>query len=1473
MLLLLLSFNIGFAQDWTLRNAAFNCDNNTCGGDLSWQSLAYGNGLYVAVAGSGTGNRVMTSPDGINWTARSSAADLSWRSVSYGNGLFVAVAITGTGNRVMTSPDGINWTIRTSAADNSWNSITYGNGLFVAVASTGAGNRVMTSPDGISWTIRTSADNNSWNSITYGNGLFVAVASTGTGNRVMTSPDGITWTSRATMPNNQWIGLTYGNGLFVSVAEDGLGNRVMTSPDGITWTSRTSSANNFWFGLTYGNGLFVAVASSGTGNRVMTSPDGITWTSRVSATDNNWRNVAYANGQFVAVAYSGTGNRVMTSPDGINWTSQASAADNDWKGICYGNGLWVAVATSGTGNRVMTSPDGITWTSRVSAEDLDWNNVSYGNGLFVAVATNGIMTSPDGINWTSRTSPANLRWITSSYANGAWMAVSNSPNGTIGNRVMTSTDGINWTSKQSADDNLQWTNIAYGNGRWVSVAETGASRVMTMEWAKQIAVNTGNNQSATVGSAVATAPSVIVKDGNNNPVAGVSITFSVASGGGSITGATAITNATGIAILGSWTLGTTAGANRLNAAITGSNPEISTSFSATGQAGTATQIAINAGNNQTATTGTAVPVVPAAIVKDVHNNPVSGVNVSFSVASGGGSVTSASATTDAAGIATPGSWTLGTTVGTNTLTATSTGLTGSPLTFTATGTAGAATQMTINTGNNQSTTVGSELFFAPSVLVQDANNNGVQGVPVTIKVQTGSGTMYPALISNITPDYSEGGSTLTQGDWKAILFTNGTSSVKIRGISLVLNNITTTYPANVGVKVAIYSVAGGNPDLQLATSDDRIISLSNSKTWAKFLLNSELQLSPGTTYALVVKGLDNTGFKWANTRPSVNPMMYGTASYVGAKFTDNGAWVNGNGGNGFALVIDPGETNALNLTTSAAGIASLGAWTMGNKAGTNSLTATLTGNNPELTRIITAEAISSPEKPTQLSATPSDGQISLSFIPAADGGTVITNYEYSLDEGKTWIAFNPAKISSPLTITNLNNGTRYPVQIRALNGVGAGPASDLVYATPSKSIADLSITLLDVTYNGEEQKVKPLIKNGETILIENTDYTLNYSSNINAGTGNVGITGINRYSGQRQESFIINKANLIIVADNINKVFGTTDPAFTYRLSGLKPNDRESDVLSGNLTRQAGEKPGNYIISQGTLNSNNNYSISFTNAELKITAAQILSFIDFGVIETAWGKNPDLPAQVRVLTTNGQFTLMNISWNVSGLNIFARGVYGISGTITLIDGIINPLGIRPTATIKVLPKPAPLQLTLSNNSFEGSTSSFLILVGTFIIDDPVDRNHTLSLTGTLLDNKYFIIKNNELYWNSRDRAEGKTNFNILVILSDRDGNSIEKKFQINRIRKSIEQIRIPNTFTPNGDGMNDTWGLEEMRFFQGATIHIFERGGERLFHTDNPDIRWDGTYKGKHLPTGTYYWKIEIKETGEIRKGILNLIK
>jgi hypothetical protein len=340
---------------------------------------------------------IVTAPPeampGINWTIRSSAADNNWKSVTYGApggvGLYVAVAESGVGNQVMTSPDGITWTSRASASDRFWQSVTYGEpsgaGLFVAVSSgseTGEGgtSAVMTSPDGINWTSRVTPPDVTWESVTYGRprigpgqlgpGIFVAVGSSvrvGEGG-VMTSPNGITWTSVTPPIQNNWEGVTYGfqdgipfEPLFVAVAWIAFQPQVMTSPDGTTWTAASASSGKQWRGITYGNGQFIAVAdalpfqSTGPG-AVMTSGNGSTWTERSPVTNNLWRSITFLNGLFVAVASSGVGDRVMTSPDGITWTVRASAADNSWQSVTYGNGRFVAVAATGSGNRVMTSP-------------------------------------------------------------------------------------------------------------------------------------------------------------------------------------------------------------------------------------------------------------------------------------------------------------------------------------------------------------------------------------------------------------------------------------------------------------------------------------------------------------------------------------------------------------------------------------------------------------------------------------------------------------------------------------------------------------------------------------------------------------------------------------------------------------------------------------------------------------------------------------------------------------------------------------------------------------------------------------------------------------------------------------------------------------------------------------------------------------------------------------------------------------
>jgi len=271
----------------------------------------------------------------LNWTSRTSAANNNWNSVCYGNGLFVAVAVSGTDNRVMTSPDGITWTSRTSTADNNWNSVCYGNGLFVAVAGSDTDNRVMTSPDGITWTSRTSATDNNWNSVCYGNGLFVAVAGSGTDNRVMTSPDGITWTSRTSAADNIWNSVCYGNELFVAVNYSNIGtgtgsitsNMVMISPDGINWTGY-NAPNEGWDQIVYGNGLFVTVNDTNTTYGAMTSPDGINWTLSASP-QNLWQGLTYYNGLFVAVGYANNVNTVMT---GIQ---NASCYNEGTKILCY----------------------------------------------------------------------------------------------------------------------------------------------------------------------------------------------------------------------------------------------------------------------------------------------------------------------------------------------------------------------------------------------------------------------------------------------------------------------------------------------------------------------------------------------------------------------------------------------------------------------------------------------------------------------------------------------------------------------------------------------------------------------------------------------------------------------------------------------------------------------------------------------------------------------------------------------------------------------------------------------------------------------------------------------------------------------------------------------------------------------------------------------------------------------------------
>lgn len=271
--------------------------------------------------------------------------------------------------------------------------------------------------------------------------------------------------------------------------------------------------------------------------------------------------------------------------------------------------------------------------------------------------------------------------------------------------------------------------------------------------------------------------------------------------------------------------------------------------------------------------------------------------------------------------------------------------------------------------------------------------------------------------------------------------------------------------------------------------------------------------------------------------------------------------------------------------------------------------------------------------------------------------------------------------------------------------------------------------------------------------------------------------------------------------------------------------------------------------------------------------AKVSRALEVAIIQTPWSKMPILPTTVNIQTTEGQFVRVGVNWNLSTLNVFKRGLYTLSGSLILPTFIANPSKVESQIRVQVLPKDPPKDLSLSNATFTGSTDNFFISVGAFLVDDPVDQVHEIRLLGKDQDNSLFEIKGNTLFWSSLDPAPGRMKFTLLVQVIDRDGNTLEKFFEITRIRPSSSTLVIPNTFTPNGDGSNDTWGVPDLRFFEQVRIQIYDRGGMLVFATENPDVRWDGKQKGKELPIGTYYWVITVKETGETRRGMLNLLR
>ncbi|HEU4828447.1 MAG TPA: Ig-like domain-containing protein [Gemmatimonadales bacterium] len=289
---------------------------------------------------------------------------------------------------------------------------------------------------------------------------------------------------------------------------------------------------------------------------------------------------------------------------------------------------------------------------------------------------------------------------------------------------------------------------------------TSAAITLTAGAATRLAFS-GQPSNATAGSSIAPPVQVTIQDALGQTVTtatnAVTVSLGTNPGSGALSGATTVNAVAGVATFPNLAINRAGTGYRLAASASGLTGASSATFNIV--AGPASEMAASATIPATTTAGSVVVPDAAVRVTDASDNPVAGISVTFSPVNGG-SVAGETQTTNAQGIATIGSWTIGGTAGTAyQLQAEATGL--APVIFSTTAVAGAAGELTIETQPGGTAQSGVALVPQPSVQLRDGSGNPVNQSGIAITAQFGSGPT--ATLSNATASTNSSGRATFSG--------------------------------------------------------------------------------------------------------------------------------------------------------------------------------------------------------------------------------------------------------------------------------------------------------------------------------------------------------------------------------------------------------------------------------------------------------------------------------------------------------------------------------------------------------------------------------------------------------------------------------------------------------------------------------------------------------------------------------------
>ncbi|HEX2975619.1 MAG TPA: gliding motility-associated C-terminal domain-containing protein, partial [Bacteroidales bacterium] len=151
-----------------------------------------------------------------------------------------------------------------------------------------------------------------------------------------------------------------------------------------------------------------------------------------------------------------------------------------------------------------------------------------------------------------------------------------------------------------------------------------------------------------------------------------------------------------------------------------------------------------------------------------------------------------------------------------------------------------------------------------------------------------------------------------------------------------------------------------------------------------------------------------------------------------------------------------------------------------------------------------------------------------------------------------------------------------------------------------------------------------------------------------------------------------------------------------------------------------------------------------------------------------------------------------------------------------------------------------------------------------------DHTGTISLTISGGTQPYNVIWSDGITTANRS---GVANGNYAAVVTDTNGCATAAEVIVGVIGGE-SCLHVPEILTPNNDGYNDTWRIENIDMFPDAEVIVFNRWGKKVYEAKNVAANsWDGTFKGAPLPTDSYHYILDLHNGSVPRSGVISIIK